>query len=178
MKKISLLFLVILTGLLTHAQNKPSADELLKTACEKAGKENKKVFVMFTASWCGWCHRMKKSMEDEEISRYFTGNFETLYFVVDESPEKVSLETPGAAAMKSRYGGTNQGIPFWLVFDKDGNLQADSMKPDGSPTGRINCGCPADKEEVDYFISVLKKTTSLDNEALEKIAKRFLKNKG
>lgn len=179
MKKIILFLIIsISTILMAHAQSKPTADELLKSACAKAGKENKKVFVMFTASWCGWCHRMKKSMEDEEIRQYFTGNFETLYFVVDESPEKISLETPGAAAMKNSYGGTNQGIPFWLVFDKDGNLQADSMKPDGSPSGKINCGCPADKEEVDYFISVLKKTTSLDNEALEKIAKRFLKNKG
>ena len=177
-KRLLLLCSALLLVLMAAAQNNPSADEMLKNACAKAGRENKKVFVMFTASWCGWCHRMKKSMEDEEIKNYFSSQFETIYFVVDESPDKKNLETPGAAAYKSRYGGDNQGIPFWLVIDKDGNLSADSMKPDGSPTGKINSGCPAEKDEVEYFISVLKKTTTLDNEALEKISKRFLKNKG
>lgn len=175
-----LLFSLLLSGLLVytgHAQVVP-ADEQLKDACAKAGKENKNVFVMFTASWCGWCHRMKNSMSDGEVKSYFDASFIPLYFVVDESADKKNLETPGAQDFRTRFGGNNQGIPFWLVFDKDGNLLADSMKPDGSPNGKINSGCPAEPEEVDYFISVLKKTTKLDKEQLEKIEKRFRKNKG
>lgn len=161
----------------TAAQITP-AQEQLKQACARAGRENKNVFVMFTASWCGWCHRMKNSMNDEEVKAYFDASFVPLYFVVDESAEKKQLETPGAEAFRAQYGGHNQGIPFWLVFDKDGNLLADSMKPDGSPNGKINSGCPAEPEEVEYFIGVLKKTTRLKEDQLEKIEKRFRKNKG
>jgi hypothetical protein len=39
-----------------------------------------------------------------------------------------------------------------------------------------NVGCPASKEEVDYFIEVLKKTTPLKEDELEKIKVRFRKN--
>ena len=39
-----------------------------------------------------------------------------------------------------------------------------------------NTGCPATKEEVDYFIEVLKKSTLLKEDELEKIRTRFRKN--
>lgn len=178
MKRIILfLFLSLASVLVAGAQSK-SADELLQAACAKAGKENKNVFVMFTASWCGWCHKMKNSMEDEDIRKYFEESFVSLYFVVDESGDKKSLETPGAAAFRTKYGGDNQGIPYWIVFNKDGIRIGDSMKPDGSPLGRVNTGCPADEAEVDYFIKVLKQTTRLKEDQLEKISKRFRKNRG
>lgn len=175
---VSFLVVSILSIAMAGAQDHPAADEILKEACKQAGKEKKNVFVMFTASWCGWCHRMKNSMNDEEVKKYFDDSFVSLYFVVDESADKKNLETPGAAAFRTKYGGDDQGIPFWIVFNKDGIRIADSMRPDGSPLGRINTGCPAEEAEVDYFISVLKKTTSMKEDQLEKISKRFRKNKG
>jgi len=39
-----------------------------------------------------------------------------------------------------------------------------------------NTGCPATKKEVDYFIEVLKKTTDLKEDQLEKIRTRFRRN--
>ncbi len=159
------------------AQTGPSATEILKEATTIAGKENKKVFVMFTASWCGWCKRMDKSMEDEDCKNYFDDNFVIRHFVVDESADKKSLETPGAVEFRKKYRGEGQGIPFWLIFDKDGNLLADALRPDGNSGNKLNTGCPADEPEVDYFISVLKKTTSLNEDQLEKISKRFRKNR-
>ena len=174
-KKILLAFVAILTVLYSTAQSTATAEELLKEACTRAGKENKKVMVIFTASWCGWCHRMKKNMEEADVKPFFSQQFETLLITVLESPDKKNLETPGGAAFFTKYGGDGKGIPFWLVFDKDGNLLADSMKPDGSPTGKVNTGCPYEKEEVAYFIEVLKKTTSLNDEQLQVISKRFTK---
>ncbi len=158
------------------AQETESADQLLQKACLQAGKENKKVFIIFTASWCGWCKRMDKSMNDEDCKKYFDENFVVRHVVVDETGDKKNLETPGGAAFRTRYGGDGQGIPFWLIFDKDGKLLADSMKPDGSTGGKLNTGCPAEPAEVDYFITVLSKTTKLKEDQLEKISKRFLKN--
>ena len=178
MKRIISLITISLAFItLAGAQTGPSATEILKEATQAAGKENKKVFVMFTASWCGWCKRMDKSMDDEDCKKYFDENFIIRHFVVDESADKKSLETPGAVEFRKKYGGEGQGIPFWLIFDKEGNLLADSMRPDGSTGQKQNTGCPAEIAEVSYFISVLKKTTNLKEDQLEKISKRFSKNR-
>ncbi|MBM3416530.1 MAG: DUF255 domain-containing protein [Bacteroidetes bacterium] len=172
---ISFIALSLTSIMMAGAQARPLATEILQDACRQASKENKKVFVMFTASWCGWCHRMDKSMQDEDIKKYFDDNFLIRHFVVDEFGDKKNLETTGAASLRTKYGGDGQGIPFWLIFDKDGNLIADSMRPDDLGN-KMNTGCPADEREVNYFITVLKKTTGLSNDQLEKISKRFRKN--
>ncbi|MFN8291845.1 MAG: thioredoxin family protein [Chitinophagaceae bacterium] len=178
MKRIlSLVTASLLFVMMASAQAELSATEQLKQACTKAGKENKKVFLMFHASWCGWCHRMDNSMNDEECKKYFDDNFVIIHFVVDESPDKKNLETPGAAELRTQYGGDGQGIPFWVIFDKEGNILGDSMKPEPGSGNKMNIGCPAQDTEVDYFIDLLKKTTRLKEDQLEKIGKRFRKNK-
>jgi hypothetical protein len=45
---------------------------------------------------------------------------------------------------------------------------------EGEVTGN-NVGCPAQPDEVAYFIKVLKKTSDLTDAQLEMIRKRFLK---
>ncbi len=162
---------------MASAQNGSSATELLKEDCSKAAKENKKVFVMFHASWCGWCHKMDSSMNAADCKQFFDDNFVIRHFVVDESANKKSLETPGAAEFRTQYGGDGQGIPYWLIFDKDGKLLADSKRPDENTGKGVNVGCPANPEEVDYFIEVLKKTTNPGLKLLETIRNRFNKNR-
>jgi hypothetical protein len=77
-----------------------------------------------------------------------------------------------------KYNGEGQGIPFWLVFDAKGNLLADcQVRPEGAAltTKGQNTGCPATKEEVAYFIKVLKKTSSLNATQLAVVEKNFVK---
>jgi len=159
-----------------------SAEKILKAAQAEAVKQNKNVFVIFHASWCGWCHKMDSSINDKSCRKFFDDNYVIRHLVVLESKNKKHLENPGAMELLSRYNGADQGIPFWLVFDKNGNLLADSRIP---PTNDSvtkaenkwqNCGCPAAKKEVDYFISVLKKTSSLNDQEAAIIAKRFREN--
>ena len=80
--------------------------------------------------------------------------------------------------MITKFDGKDQGIPFWLIFDKDENFLADSrMKQTVNGVEKLqNTGCPASKEEVDYFINVLRKTTDLKEDELEKIRIRFRRN--
>jgi len=155
-----------------------SADEIMKEAYTTAKKENKKVLLMFHASWCGWCHKMDTSLNDLAVKKFFDDNFVIRHMVVFESKGKENLENPGALEMLTKYEGKEEGIPFWLIFDKDEKFLADSrMKATVNGVEKLqNTGCPASKEEVDYFISVLKKVTSLKEEALEKIRTRFRKN--
>ena len=102
----------------------------------------------------------------------FTENYVIRHLTVDESKGKEQLENPGADAFRAKYDGDKQGIPFWLIFDAKGNLLEDSKGADGN-----NVGCPAKPEEVDYFVNVLKRTSKLNQNQLEQIRQRFLKNK-
>jgi thiol-disulfide isomerase/thioredoxin len=171
-------FFILLFSIAAKAQPPSSADEILKGAYLAATQENKNVFIMFHASWCGWCHKMDKSMNDETCKKFFEDNFVIRHLVVDESTDKKNLENPGADELRKKYHGDGRGIPFWLVFDKDGRLLADSkMRDKGTgPENGENVGCPASANEVEYFISVLQKTTKLNPGQLEVIRKRFRQN--
>jgi len=180
MKKTLFLPLSLFISLISlFAQKAPaSAEEIMKDAFWVAKKQNKKVLIIFHASWCGWCHKMDTSLNDPSVKKYFDDNFVIRHLVVFESKGKENLETPGALNMISKYNGKEEGIPFWLIFDKEENFLADSrMKSIVNGTEKLqNTGCPASKEEVDYFTEVLKKTTALKEDELEKIRIRFRRN--
>ena len=157
----------------------PIANAVLKKAVVDAGNENKKVLLIFHASWCGWCHKMDSSLNDVSCKKFFDENFVIAHITVLESKGKENLENPGGLEMLEKYNGKDQGIPYWVVLDKDYHLlfdsQARTTQADGSVKGR-NIGCPASKPEVDTFIAILKKTTSLTDQQLAIIAKRFRQN--
>ena len=172
MRFYSLLFISVLTSFLAKAQTKVStADEILQPVYAKAAKENKKVIVIFHASWCGWCRKMDSSLLDKSIKPLIEKNYEIAHLTVYESPNKKALENAGALELLTKHGGADQGLPYWFVFDKNGSLLADSKYQPNK-----NTGCPASEEEVAYFIEVLKKTSALSEAELETIRKRFRKN--
>jgi thiol-disulfide isomerase/thioredoxin len=178
MKPFFLILLFVCSSLVTFAQTAQAADVIMSEAYTAAKAENKKVFVMFHASWCGWCHKMDAAMSELAMKKFFDDNFVIRHLVVMESDGKKNLENPGAADMMKKYHGDKSGIPYWLVFDADGNLLADSKlraEGDGVEKGN-NVGCPATEKEVAYFIDVLKKTTKLTEPELTLIAQRFRKN--
>jgi thioredoxin-related protein len=169
--------IVTVFSLACAGQSKPaSAKEVLQEATKLAAVENKNVFIMFTASWCGWCRKMDKSMNDSLCKSFFDDNYISRHLIVDEPAEKKQLENPGADSLKKFYNGDGQGIPFWLVFDKKGKLLADSRMKGESGDKLENTGCPASEREVNHFIEVLGKTSSISKEQLEIIRKRFRQN--
>ena len=116
-------------------------------------------------SWSGW------DFADPSVKPLIDKNYETVHLTVYESPNKKALENPGALQLLTKHGGADQGLPYWFVFDDNRNLLADSQYKPGE-----NTGCPASEEEVTHWINVLKKTTSLKEQELEVIRKRFRKN--
>jgi len=162
-----------------HRGGPLSADQVLKEAIQQAAKEKKNVIIIFHASWCGWCHKMDSSMNDKTCKNFFDNNYVVRHLVVDESKDKKGLENPGADELRTKYHGEGEGIPFWLILDRDGNLLADSqVRAVGVSldTKGENVGCPAAEKEVAYFISVLKKTSNLSETEEAAIEKRFRKN--
>jgi len=166
----------------SYAQRAPlGADDIMKEALQQASKENKKVFIIFHASWCGWCHKMDSSMNDKTCKNFFEDNFVIRHLDVDEYKEdKKALQNPGANELRTKYHGDSVGIPFWFILDKDGKLLADSkIRSDGADFDAAgdNVGCPSEEKEVVYFIKILKATTALTPQQEDAIAKRFSKNK-
>lgn len=159
-----------------YAQVKPaSAEEVIKEAKAEAAKTDRNIFVLFHASWCVWCHRMDTAMNDKTIQSFFNKNYVITHLTLDESAGKKNLENPGAAALRTKYHGDQQGIPYWFIIDKNGKLLADSRlhSEAGEVTGN-NVGCPVQPDEVAYFIKVLKNTSHLSAAQLALIQKRFL----
>jgi thioredoxin-related protein len=167
LKLITLLFLATICTIQTKAQD--NAASILEKAYTKAKAENKKVFVKYSASWCGWCKKMEKQMKSESCKPFFDSNYVMVTLVVQESKNNRHLETPGAMEVLTKHKGEKSGLPFWVILDNTGHLIENSFDSKGQ-----NLGCPATKEEVKEFISILKKTSTISDKNLNTISKVFL----
>ncbi|MFT3908640.1 MAG: thioredoxin family protein [Ferruginibacter sp.] len=181
MKLLSLSLVFLFVSNFTHAQDTiPSAESILKDAYKQAAAENKNVFVIFHASWCGWCRKMDNAMNDPSCKKAFAENYVIVHLTVEESKDKKDLENPGADLVKNKYLGEKAGLPFWLILDKNGKLLADSYKrKPGVKKDQPgeNIGCPTSEDEIAFFTDILQRTSSLSDSKLSTIAKRFKKNK-
>jgi thioredoxin-related protein len=174
--KFSILLVLLIVSFEAIAQNPPAtAESIVNTAVKKAGSEKKNVLLIFHASWCGWCHKMDASLSDPSCKAFFDKYYVIEHLVVLESKDKLALENPGGMDYLKKYSGDPEGLPYWVILDKSGNLLADSRIDKANPKG-TNSGCPASEKEVNYFIDVLKSSSKLSNDQLKVIAKRFRLN--
>ena len=170
MKRYLILLIFFFSATVINAQNIPSADAVLKTAYQQAAKEKKKVFLIFHASWCGWCRDMDSTMNYPALKPYFDKYFVITHLTVYESEGKKHLENAGALEFLTARGGANQGIPFWIILDPNGKTLADSQMKPGENSGR-----PATPEEVAHFVTVLEKTSAITAEQKSIVVKKFTK---
>jgi thiol-disulfide isomerase/thioredoxin len=184
MKKNLILSLVLIftVSVMSFAQEAamPSTETVMNKAYAQAKAENKKVMVIFHASWCGWCKKMEASMNEPTLKKFFDDNYVVALLDVQESKGKEYLENPGSLAFMTKYKGEKAGLPFWFITDASGNKLADSqIRPEGASldTYGDNVGCPAAENEVAYFAKVLKSTSKLKDNEIALISERFAKNK-
>jgi thioredoxin-related protein len=170
MKKLLSLFAFVIIITSGFAQTVPSAESILAAAYKKATTEKKNVFIIFHASWCGWCKKLDASMNDSLTKNYFEENYIVIHLTVLESPQNKKLENEGALELLTKYKGEEAGLPFFVITDKKRKLIGYSNAPEG------NTGCPSKKTEVDYFIGLLKKSSKINPAGLEIIRNRFRKN--
>lgn len=165
------LFLLLFTITFFAHQNmtaQDTVDKVLSDAYAQAAKENKNVLIIFTASWCGWCKKMIKKIESESLAPLINRNYVVRTLTVKESSKNKHLENPGAEELLKKYKGDRSGIPFFLIFDAKGNFLDDSFNEKEQ-----NLGCPATKEEIAVFKKKLKATSSLTDNEITIIAKKF-----
>jgi thioredoxin-related protein len=169
MKSFLLIIILFLSAPTISLAQQPSSKEVLATAQAQAKKENKKVFVMFHASWCKWCKKMENNMQATQTRPLFDKSYVTAYLTVQESPKNKSLENPGADELLKTYKAEKSGIPFWVILDANGKVLEDSFNSKGE-----NLGCPADAAEVAEFTQMLKNTSKLTDKELSVIAETFV----
>lgn len=183
MKKYTLIFTILMSMLATTClaqPSPPSASVVMKEAIAKATKENKKIILIFHASWCVWCHKMDSSLNDPACKEFFDKHYVIRHITVQESKGKENLQNPGGEALLNDLGGKDNGLPYWAVFDGYGeflyNSKMDTKQADGTIKG-VSVGCPAEDTEVEFFIEILKKTAPISLEEQNAIVKRFRMNK-
>jgi len=172
--------LILMCGVAFPQAQPESSDVLLNKAYKQAKKEKKNVFVIFHASWCGWCKKLDASINDPACSDYFNKSYVFVHLTVNEAKDKKNLENPGAVDLFNKYTGGKSGIPFFLIYNKKGVLIADSnirKEGEGLDKPGSNMGCPAAPEEVAAFVEVLKKTSKINDSEIKAVSERFSKNR-
>ena len=181
MKTYLFIVLALVLSYPALAQEAPQSTEtILKEAYTKAAKENKKVLLIFHASWCSWCRKMEASINDAACNKLFDNNYVIAYLDVLEHTDKKTLENPGSDELLKKFDDKNSSLPFFVILDANGNPLTDSnVRENGKladPNGDNNLGCPAAENEVDYFAHMLKSTSKLTDSELGIIKARFRKN--
>jgi len=175
MRRFILVLSFLLTAVIALSQTaKPlPAQEVLKTAVIQAQTSDKTVFLIFHASWCGWCKKLEAGLEDSGVKPLIEANYVVTHLVVMESKEKKELENPGGAEIMKELGGENSGLPFYAFIDGKGKmiLNSNAMPKDQ------NIGYPAEKEEIAAFEGLLKKSAKhLSDEQRSQVMSYFVKN--
>jgi thiol-disulfide isomerase/thioredoxin len=165
MRKFAFTALLMISALASAAVEKVASPILVKPSAQ-AKAENKLVFVVFSASWCGPCRALHATLEHGPAQPIWDKYFVTASVIVDENGDKVKLDTPGGNELRTKLGGDNAGIPFFAILRPDGTVLGNSyMQP-----GKNNMGCPMSAEELAAFDNLLRaaapKMTAADREKL------------
>ncbi len=179
LKPIVFLLIALQTTIFSEAQikNTLTAQQTIDNAITEIGTTHKKVFVKFSASWCGWCKKMEAALLDNTVAPILNKYYVFATLVVEEAKKDSALENAGGRKLKAKYGGATMGLPYWCVLDGNQNLIANSkIKKSGNALlgEGNNVGCPTEGSEIDYFLYVLKQTSIITNAELAIVKARFL----
>ncbi len=165
------LFLFVSISVTAQSGKPLPADKVIKTAVTEAKASNKNVFVFFHASWCGWCKRLEKAINSDELKSIFDKNFVIARLDVLERGAKVdSLENPGGRDIMKKFGGEKSGLPFYVFLDDSGKKIADS----NSMPKSSNIGYPVSDEEINTFVKVIGKSSKHLSKENIRILKKYL----
>jgi hypothetical protein len=144
----------------------PPASSILDKAIADASTTHRVVLVEFGASWCQWCGKFDAFTKASVVKDVIAKNYVVTHLTVEEHDDKASLDNPGGDAFKSKWGGANAGLPFYVFLDGKGTKIADS---NAMPNG-LNIGFPAVPAERDAFMTLIDRTApSLDGEGRQAV---------
>jgi thiol-disulfide isomerase/thioredoxin len=152
---------IALTATLRVAQATPvKAADVVKRAETEARHQKKNVFVYFHASWCPWCKRLEKLLDDTTYGPKFRASYVIAAIDIRERGEKQKDENPGwESLMASLRGAAEQDVPYYVILSPKGQKLGDSYRV---AEARIpnNAGYPQTEAEIQGFLDLLAKTAS------------------
>lgn len=132
-----------------------ASSKVLARAEAQAKAEGKNVLVIFHASWCGWCKRLDKFMEDDKIKPIFDDNFVTVKLTVQEDEPHKMMENPGGLEVMDALGGRDAGLPLFAILTPTGKTVVTSMM-EVAGKKPANTGFPAADEEIAHFVTMMQ----------------------
>ena len=170
---ITTLFIFSMVNLVPAQESKPlHADKILEAASIDAKTSDKNIFLIFRASWCGWCKRLDKAMQSEELKKIFEDNFVIVHLDVLEHGDKVAaLENSGAKGYMDKFGGEKSGLPFYVFLNSKKEILSNSNVMEGNS----NIGYPGAIEEIVAFGKLVKSSAKNMNEKQLQIITEYLK---
>jgi thiol:disulfide interchange protein len=161
MKKLLVVIIFLFNCNYGFSQSGRPANELFEEAIAKAKKENKNIFIIFTATWCTPCKYLKRCIYDDYNVQYFEKNYVILQFYSSYVDVKKGIANEGAKKLLAQYKGDTTAIPYWLII----NPQKKKL--------HRQLDFSSDSDFLKGFISVLKKTSKLNKSELQMIYDRF-----
>jgi thioredoxin-related protein len=158
------------------AQN-PPASKVMETAQAEASAQNKTIFLIFHASWCGWCKQLDKFIATPENKAILGKYFVEARLDVEEHGEQKSLENPGSEDVMTRVAGKERGLPFFAFLDAKGEVIVNSIRPGDARAKVENIGYPGKPWETDWFMIMLKKAAPAMTVDEAKILEKWLRDR-
>lgn len=134
-----------------------TADSLFAHAKEQASREQKNILLVFSASWCGPCKLFERFLEDSTIQPITEKAYVVVRIDVGERPgDTRHQDTPGGLQLRASLIGEREGgFPILVITDANGKPLIDSFR---KGKANANIGYPDRPEEIDWYITMLKRT--------------------
>lgn len=129
-----------------------TAAETVTREAALAAQEDKRLLLVFEASWCVWCIQMDAMLTDAAAEEILSRHFRILHMRAQERDEaELAKQLDGADDVYRLYSDGGAGMPFTAVLDGDANPIATSVQDANGG----NFGFPVTDEELDGFEAML-----------------------
>jgi hypothetical protein len=121
-------------------------------AAKQASASNRRLLLVFHASWCGYCKVFDMMLADRKAGAIVDRHFQVYHLRAREKDaDQRSLQLAGADDVFRSFVSESAGLPYMAVLDEKAGKITDSMMSNGD-----NFGFPVTPQELVAFDEMLK----------------------